>query len=177
MLVFLIVCAPKSNRLIDECAASKQNSFSLILISVRELGKFHGECYALKESNRGLFHVITKAFKESRYARTPDRLWAEMATVCPRRGTQAIRENSELNRIVPEEFLKQIEKQSDRIWEYWPEAVKPREPLATICHGDFLRNNIAFQFDDKVIRVDRLWKQTYMFFSLGTARTSPSHDV
>lgn len=120
------------------------------MFSVRELGKFHGECYALKESNRGLFHIITKAFKESRYSREPDAIWGATSKISPKRGTHAIRENAELKRIVPEEFLKKIEEKSDHVWEYWRECVKPREPLATICHGDYLRNNIAFQFDDKV---------------------------
>lgn len=118
-----------------------------ILVAVRELGKFHGECYALKESNRGLFHIITKSFRESRYSRDPDPIWEAMMKVSPKRGTHAIRENDELKRIIPESFLKKIEDESDRCWEYQMEIVKPREPLATICHGDYLRNNIAFQYD------------------------------
>lgn len=73
--------------------------------------------------------------------------------VSPKRGTHAIRENPELKRIIPEDFLSKIEERSDRCWEYQKEILKPREPLATICHGDFLRNNIAFQYDENVIHV------------------------
>jgi Ecdysteroid kinase-like family len=118
--------------------------------TVRELGKFHGECYALKESNRGLFHIITKSFREARYEKDCNEIYGATLKASAKRGTQAIRENAELRRIIPEEFLKKVDELTDRPWEYLRKTVKPVEPLATICHGDFLRNNIAFQFDDKV---------------------------
>lgn len=119
--------------------------------TVRALGKFHGECYALKETNRGLFHIITKAFRESRYSQDTDEIWDACLKVSPKRGTQAIRENQELRRIIPEEFLTKIDEISDNTWEYFKQCIKPREPLAIIIHGDYLRNNIAFKYDEKVI--------------------------
>lgn len=121
--------------------------------TVRELGKFHGECYALKESNRGLFHIITKSFREARYSVDCDEIYGAMLKTSPKRGTQAIRENPELRRLIPEDFLQKIEKISDNAWEYFKKVSEALEPLANICHGDFLRNNIAFQYDENVRRV------------------------
>lgn len=114
------------------------------------MGKFHGECYALKESNRGLFHIITKSFREARYAEDCDEIYGAMLKTSPKRGTQAVREDANLRNLIPEEFLKKIEHLTDDPWQYFKKSVAPVEPLATICHGDFLRNNIAFQFDEKV---------------------------
>lgn len=119
-------------------------------VPVRELGKFHGECYALKESNRGLFHIITKSFREARFNHQVDMIWDATMRVSPKRGTQAIREHPELRRIVPESFLKKIDERADNAWDYLRGFVQPREPLATICHGDYLRNNIAYQYDENV---------------------------
>lgn len=77
-------------------------------------------------------------------------MWDATMKVSPKRGTHAIRENEELRKIVPEDFLTKIDEKADTCWEYMKEMVKPQEPLATICHGDYLRNNIAFQFDTNV---------------------------
>lgn len=73
-----------------------------------------------------------------------------MLKTSPKRGTQAVREDANLRNLIPEEFLKKIEHLTDDPWQYFKKSVAPVEPLATICHGDFLRNNIAFQFDEKV---------------------------
>lgn len=133
-------------------------SLLLFLLPVRELGKFHGECYALKESNRGLFHIITKSFREARFNHVKvDMVWDATMRVSPKRGTQAIREHSELRRIIPESFLKKIDELADHAWDYLRGYVEPREPLATICHGDYLRNNIAFQYDENVS-----WKSAFI---------------
>lgn len=51
---------------------------------------------------------------------------------------------------VPETFLQRLENvliEGDNLYEYMRSRAYPTEPLATICHGDFLRNNIAFAYD------------------------------
>ena len=118
--------------------------------AVRELGQFHGACYALKETNHGLFDIIIKAFRESRFSSDCDEIYNACLKVSPKRGTQAIRENADLKRQIPETFLQKIDELSNDPWPYLKAKVEPREPLAIICHGDFLRNNIAFKYDENV---------------------------
>lgn len=122
----------------------------IFVFAVRELGQFHGACYALKETNHGLFDIIIKAFRESRFASDCDEIYNACLKVSPKRGTQAVRENPDLKRQIPEEFLHKIDELSNDPWPYLKAKVEPREPLAIICHGDFLRNNVAFKYDENV---------------------------
>lgn len=122
----------------------------LFSVLVRELGKFHGECYAIKESNHGLFEEIVKVFKEGRFDRMPNTQWELVLKASPKRGTQAVRENNELRRIIPESFLKKIEELCQNPWIYMKLKAQPHGPLANICHGDYLRNNICFKYDENV---------------------------
>lgn len=78
-----------------------------------------------------------------------DEIWDAVMKVGPKRGTQAVRERRELKKVIPESFLKKIEALCVNPMKYMKAKVQPREPLATICHGDFLRNNIAFLYDEK----------------------------
>lgn len=135
----------------DVKSLKKKCIFNLLsCCAVRELGQFHGACYALKETNHGLFDIIIKAFRESRFASECDEIYDAVLKVTPKRGTQAVRENPDLKRQIPEEFLHKIDELSNDPWPYLQAQVQPREPLAIICHGDFLRNNIAFKYDENV---------------------------
>lgn len=119
------------------------------LLAVRELGRFHGECYGLKEQQRDLFESITGKFKEARYgADIGDLKWLEIMKTGPVRALKATRE-SIFNELIPDEFLQKLAKLGEDPWEYSKKRVVPEEPLAVICHGDYLRNNIAFKFDDE----------------------------
>lgn len=49
---------------------------------------------------------------------------------------------------IEEEHLNEIEKLLAFPAQLCKDLVQPVEPLAVICHGDYLRNNVAFKYPD-----------------------------
>ncbi|XP_055608267.1 uncharacterized protein LOC129755674 [Uranotaenia lowii] len=118
------------------------------LLAARELGRFHGECYGLKENHPDKFQSIISRFKEARYgAEVVDMGWNTVMKVAADRAIDAVRKSTEFGGV-PETYLEQLHKLLHDSWSLQRKCVVAREPLAVICHGDYLRNNMAFQFED-----------------------------
>ncbi|XP_049529526.1 uncharacterized protein LOC125947958 [Anopheles darlingi] len=119
-----------------------------IVLAVKELGRFHGECYGMKEVRPEQFERIRRKFKESRYAvDVTDETWLTIMLAAPKRAIQAAKE-SRFAAEIPDEYLAKLGRLFEDPWEHAKRKVVPREPMAIICHGDYLRNNMAFRYDD-----------------------------
>ncbi|XP_035776596.1 uncharacterized protein LOC118458352 [Anopheles albimanus] len=120
-----------------------------IFLAVKELGRFHGECYGMKEARPDQFERMRRKFKESRYTvEVTDESWLTIMAVAPKRAIRAVKESRTFGGQVPDEYLAKLGRLFEEPWEHAKRKVVPREPLAIICHGDYLRNNIAFRYDD-----------------------------
>lgn len=117
---------------------------SLAFFSVKTLGIFHGTGFALKYKNPADFKRLTQSLREPRYDITEMHPLWEMITKfgAERLGISTRKYQPQIEESFISRYCKII---SDFV-AFGRKMVAPVEPLATLCHGDYLRNNIAFKY-------------------------------
>ncbi|KAM7343027.1 juvenile hormone-inducible protein 26 [Cochliomyia hominivorax] len=144
-------------------------SLEHILLGVKYLAEFHAIGFAWRHLNPKEFNEYTKDLKEPRYGTDLHPGWGIILRHSIQRVLKATRKYES---SVDEDFMKKFENLLGDQYEYGRERVKPREPMVTLCHGDYLRNNVAFKFDENDKPVD------CMMFDLQTLRvSSPMVDL
>ncbi|KAL9912567.1 uncharacterized protein LOC119641623 [Glossina fuscipes] len=140
------------------------------LLAAQYLGKFHGLGFAMRALNREHFDELTNRLRESRFA--SDVINPEWAITLKQSVQRALQATQIYQRQINKEFLEKFEKLVGDNYEYGRKRVQPREPYITVCHGDYLRNNVAFKYNkDKE-------PQDILMFDLQTLRvTSPMIDL
>lgn len=131
-------------------AASKvELSLEYCEIAVKKLALMHALSYGMKVDNYPGFHELRAKYRECRFQ--DDRYKEETQDYFLRmNGCRAIdylltKEDSE----VPKSYLKMLkEKVSNGSYKLIQGLMIAEEPIATICHGDFCRNNIMFHIKD-----------------------------
>lgn len=129
--------------------------------------------YALKHTDAQKFESIKSKLLEARYNHNESSdEWTLRLKHGILRATNAVRNSDEFRDLIPEEFLQRIEAVTANVYMYQKRCVQPVEPIAIICHGDYLRNNIAYRYDDDGNAVDA------MMFDFQTLRhASPMVDL
>ncbi|XP_023033356.2 uncharacterized protein LOC6638273 [Drosophila willistoni] len=138
-------------------------------IAVQNLGRFHGFCYALKSKDPIQFTELTGRLKESRYIEYDI---DEPTLITEPRFIRFEKVVAEYQPEVDKEFTKKFINLVDDYVDYGRQRVAPQEPIATLCHGDYLRNNVAFRYDENDQPLD------IMMFDYQTLRySSPMIDL
>ncbi|XP_067634164.1 uncharacterized protein [Eurosta solidaginis] len=128
------------------CKQKVNLSLGHTLVAIRNLGTFHGIGFALRHKNRAEFDRITKDLKETRYERKTihPNFQIQITTSAER----VVIATKKYQPHVDSEFLERYKRLTQEYVLFGRQMVKPVEPFVTLCHGDYLRNNIAFKYSE-----------------------------
>ncbi|KAK7866698.1 hypothetical protein R5R35_003239 [Gryllus longicercus] len=113
------------------------------LIAFRSLGLFHAFSYFLKERDSEAFeNVVVKPIRETNYSPQNEEIMNIIFKVSENRVIDALAAEGDprVSRLREVAARKPFDLMSG--------IAKPEEPLAVLCHGDFLRNNVLFRYED-----------------------------
>jgi len=114
------------------------------LAAMRELGRFHGKGYAMKELQRDKFFDIVSRLQEVRYYKTAENFYESLSNVNSTLAVEYLRTNGH-NTIFCDKMEAFLSNAFDKVM---MKTVEPLEPLSTLCHGDFTIDNILFKLED-----------------------------
>lgn len=146
-------------------------SLDHILATMTAIGNFHGASYAMKHNDPAQFDALRSQLVNTR-AKKRGQLQVTLRETSYR-ATSQIREHINYADMVTESFLSDFEKLfGEKAFSFLDAKWKAKKPLAVICHGDFLRNNIAYRYDERGLVTEA------MMFDLQTmCYGSPMLDV
>ncbi|XP_071558073.1 uncharacterized protein [Temnothorax nylanderi] len=114
------------------------------LAAMRELGRFHGKGYAMKELQREKFFDIVARIETVRYEKRVENLYEAYSNIQPLRAVEYLR-SLQGDAIFCDKMETLLSNSFDEVM---IKTVQPLEPLATLCHGDFTVSNILFKTED-----------------------------
>ncbi|XP_043466253.1 uncharacterized protein LOC122501069 [Leptopilina heterotoma] len=123
-------------------------NINYIISSMREIAKFHAKGYIMKEKNPKEFFEIVKSIQTCRLPPTENSHGVKKTRPSVKRIINYLQKHN-----YDETFTKKLQKFLLNGFSYAQlELSKPVEPLSTLCHGDFIRNNVFFQVTDNLIK-------------------------
>ncbi|XP_065222440.1 uncharacterized protein LOC135846990 [Planococcus citri] len=138
-----------------------------LIIMMRKLGQFHAYSYKAKRDIPQLFYPLANNCTE-----TNPLVNMEMCNFLPhlaQRGFQHLIQKDPSYRVYAPKIESMLENVDDKCVEYLTGDVK--NPNSVIIHGDYLRNNVMFQYENNV-------PQDMIFMDLATYRfASPVIDL
>ena len=117
--------------------------FDHCAVALRKLARYHAVLYGIKKLEPSRFHAMVKNIRTQNYGQsTPEDVNYFFKTTSYR-GVRYLEGRQEMDQATLERLKNRLEHAGHHI----VELMKPKEPLAVLCHGDFLRNNILFRYD------------------------------
>lgn len=144
-----------------------------ILAALKALGRFHGASFAMKTTKPDHFDLLKNHLAETPLRRKTGPRFEMILQNATRRALQSFRESTEaIIATVPQSFVDDLELLLINNHNEYKFALSvPQEPHAVICHGDFLRNNVAFRHDSNGVATDAM-----LFDLQNVVYASPMHD-
>ena len=153
------------------CPEKYNLSMKYVLAAVKELGRFHAKGYILKEKQPNHFFQVVKDIRSNLYEK--DRKFSRkfFIDVMGIRMANYLRNHNIINRKCDDFLFIKVEPYLMNAYEKIViMSMEPMEPLAILCHGDFVVNNIFFRERHQNIEVKLL--------DFGRiAYCSPSYDL
>ncbi|XP_075168676.1 uncharacterized protein LOC142240820 [Haematobia irritans] len=144
------------------------------MLAIKYLANLHAAGFSLRAKDRQRFEELTGQLMESRYANDVVHPILLLKINCGKDRT--LKACREYQKDIPEEFLQNFVELFKELNEYPRRLVRPHEPFVTLCHGDFLRNNVAYKYEEG--EDGESHPLEIMMFDLQTLRvTSPMYDL
>ncbi|XP_057326425.1 uncharacterized protein LOC130668031 [Microplitis mediator] len=113
--------------------------FEYIISAMQAIGRFHAMGYVMKINKPSDFMEIVNDLKEYRFF--PEEMFGKFINLVSVRPVEWLKKKN-----YDPIFIDKMEKFLTNAFEnVMFDAVKPIEPLAVLCHGDFTKNNIFFR--------------------------------
>ncbi|KAH0539258.1 uncharacterized protein LOC123260104 [Cotesia glomerata] len=121
------------------CLKSYDIPFEYVIAAMQAIGRFHGMSYTMKVRQPEKFAEIVGNLMEYRYS--PGETFGTFINLVSVRPVEYLRKKN-----YDPVFLDKMEGFLSNAFDtVMMKAVTPKEPLATLCHGDFTRSNIFFR--------------------------------
>ncbi|XP_034943868.1 uncharacterized protein [Chelonus insularis] len=121
------------------CPKSYDIPFEYTISAMQAIGRFHGMGYVMKTRKPKEFFDVVDNIQESRYI--PGDKFNQFVNLIATRPVEWMRKHN-----YDPHFIDIMEKHlSDAFTNVQVDAIRPIEPLAVLCHGDFTRNNVFFR--------------------------------
>ncbi|KAL4112303.1 hypothetical protein QTP88_016117 [Uroleucon formosanum] len=130
-----------------ECAvgaASAHMDYSHLAVAIAALGRFHGMSFTAKQKNPVAFRKLVGNLREIQWDEDGWLVKDNGLKSLSMRGARPLMDQDKYRDGKLKGFLTMI-READRNLKL---AMTPKEPFAVICHGDYCKPNILFEYDE-----------------------------